>query len=97
MVTDPRERLVQTGNSLLDVIYQEAALAEYRKKVIAMTKMADGDAKAEAAKALLDGDGTESFIKSLELEGQRRDLTNEYVTIRQTIEALIGAPAGDPR
>ena len=97
MVTDPRERLVQVGNALLDTIYQEEALDEYRDRLIAAASMPEGDERLEEAKALLTGDGLEKSVNPLTIQSKRRELTREYVTIRQTIEALIGAPAGDPR
>jgi hypothetical protein len=96
-ITDPRERMVKTGNDLLDTIYQLAEYDDFQARVNAISKMdKDDPATVEASKALLDGDdGISTVIKLLELQGRRSTLLREYVTIRQTIEAMLATRADD--
>jgi hypothetical protein len=89
--TDPRERMVQTGNELLNVLYRIAEHDEFQRRISAVNKMDKSDpAVSAAAKELLDGPGgMDTLFKLLELHGRRDSLLREYVTIRQTIEALL--------
>lgn len=80
---DPRERLVRTGNDLLDILY---ALDGTEQIVKPMLDAKDDDAKI---KELMDAPGAAEAIISAIGNGFKRDaLLREYVTLRQTIEAL---------
>jgi hypothetical protein len=88
--TDPRERMVQTGNDLLNTLYRIAEYDELQRKASAVNRMDKSDpATGAAAAALIDAHGVETLLELLDLQGRRDSLLREYVTIRQTIEALL--------
>jgi len=88
MMTDPRERMVRVGNDLLDTLYRLAEHDDFNKRVRELADRKDEPGSDLAAKALMDDTGIETIVQVLTLTGQRDRLLREYVTIRQTIEAL---------
>jgi len=81
---DPRERLVTVGNQLLDAIYE---LDETQAVVTEMNAVKDDKEKLAA---LVTESGVEVLIRHLTVQARRDTALREYVTIRQTIEALTG-------
>lgn len=83
---DPRERLMTIGNQLLDVIYDLDATEAITKAMLDATD--DEDKFSEMIK---EPGSMEAVLKSITNNLKRDSLVREYVTTRQTIEALTEA------
>lgn len=91
---DPRERLVQTGNELLDVVFKLAIHERTHAELILAAK-SGSDIQITASIAGLSGDAlANAVIGLLELEHKRGELVGRYVLLRETIEQLE-APRSD--
>lgn len=86
--TDPRERLIHTGNELLDIVYKLTIHERTNAELFAAAKSGSDD-RIKAAVAGLSGRTlADAVIGFLELEHKRSDLVARYVLLRETIEQL---------
>jgi hypothetical protein len=87
--TDPREKLVTTGSHLLDTIYT-MRLWEQRYpelfQLMESTKAGHEPDGVDISRVM--SENIEGILQSLTLSSEYTRLLNEYITLRQTIEAL---------
>jgi hypothetical protein len=81
---DPRERLVETGNKLLDTIYKLKQWEEKWPELAAA--VAAGVTPDNAGELMLRN--MDGIMESLALSADHKRLHDEYYTLRSTIEAL---------
>jgi hypothetical protein len=86
-VTDPRERLVRVGNEILDQTYEIEKIMPDYKRISEEVKSKDQD---RATSVMKEPGSLDVLIRMLELTNVRDRSVREYVTLRQTIEALTG-------
>lgn len=87
--TDPRERLVQLGNEILDATY---VLEQSKDPVEAMLAAKDD---REQLHELFVGGGMDVLLTRIKTNAARASLVAEYCAIRSTIEALEGTARPD--
>lgn len=88
---DPRERLIQVGNRLLDLEYQHARMGEEAER--ARTALS-GDAPPDVQVML---DTIQLLSDGMDLRTQLMATRSEYVAIRRTIEYQEAHHGGDVR
>lgn len=89
--TDPRERLVQTGNELLSVIYREEIHHRENRALLDASRSGDTAAIHSAMSGIKSDRLAEIVIEMLKLQTDRQELIARYVLLRETIEQLTPA------
>jgi SAM-dependent MidA family methyltransferase len=89
--TDPRERLIQLGNELLDAIYHEEeviAQTAFIEKVMRLPEAEQSEALDKLIAEYGMGHIFAVSLHSMIATQQREKLVEQYVSMRSTIEAM---------
>lgn len=86
--TDPREKLLQTGNELLDVIYWLATKADDAGALVKRLNASSATAGGDPADATVVEESIGLAMEGFRMVARRNELAAQYTLLRSTIEAM---------